>query len=238
MKMAGVTAMLLAAAATFKPHQIVNAYCTMIVASSRLRSLGGHQPGSCWPTAPPMLRRWPCRRMASGAPINPVPGNTRFMSSDFLTWVPGNECPPRRGWAPVWSPDGRRLFYRRVSDGAMMAVSVQTGEALVVGAPTMLFESRGCDQVIPSRAGGPAARTFDPWAEAHLQRKRRTRHVKRNVKRWRGGQMVLRRAAAAILEAVKGFRRLRGHNDMPTFVAALRARDQQLGLVVSVENVA
>jgi putative transposase len=66
----------------------------------------------------------------------------------------------------------------------------------------------------------------------------RTRHVKRNVKRWRGGQMVLRWTAAAILEAVKGFRRLKGHKDMPKLVAALRARDQQLGIVVSVENVA
>jgi transposase-like protein len=66
----------------------------------------------------------------------------------------------------------------------------------------------------------------------------RTRHLKRNVKRWRSGQMVLRWTAAAILEAVKGFRRLRGHADMPKLVAALRARDQQLGLTVSVENVA
>ncbi len=66
----------------------------------------------------------------------------------------------------------------------------------------------------------------------------RTRHVKRNVKRWRGGQMVLRWTAAAILEAVKGFRRLRGHADMPKLVAALRARDQQLGITVSVEDVA
>jgi putative transposase len=66
----------------------------------------------------------------------------------------------------------------------------------------------------------------------------RTRHVKRNVKRWRGGQMVLRWTAAAVLEAVKGFRRLKGHKDMPKLVAALRARDQQLGIVVSVENVA
>ena len=57
----------------------------------------------------------------------------------------------------------------------------------------------------------------------------RTRHVKRNVKRWRGGQMVLRWAAAAVLEAVKGFRRLKGHKDMPKLVAALRARDQELG---------
>jgi putative transposase len=66
----------------------------------------------------------------------------------------------------------------------------------------------------------------------------RTRHVKRNVKRWRGGHMVLRWTAAAVLEAVKGFRRLKGHKDMPKLLAGLRARDQQLGIAVSVENVA
>jgi transposase-like protein len=58
----------------------------------------------------------------------------------------------------------------------------------------------------------------------------RTRHVTRNVKRWRGGHMVLRWVAAGVLEAVKGFRRLKGHADMPLLVAALRARDQRLGL--------
>ena len=66
----------------------------------------------------------------------------------------------------------------------------------------------------------------------------RTRHVKRNVKRWRGGQMVLRWVAAGVLEAVKGFRRLKGHKEMPKLVAALRARDQQLGLVGKDERVA
>jgi transposase-like protein len=66
----------------------------------------------------------------------------------------------------------------------------------------------------------------------------RTRHVKRNVKRWRGGTMVVRWVAAGVLEAVKGFRRLKGHKAMPQLIAALRARDQQLGLVVDVENVA
>lgn len=59
----------------------------------------------------------------------------------------------------------------------------------------------------------------------------RTRLVKRNVKRWRGGQMMLRWVAAGVLEAVKGFRRLKGYADMPTLVNALRARDRQLGLV-------
>ena len=38
----------------------------------------------------------------------------------------------------------------------------------------------------------------------------RTRYVKRNVKCWRGGQMMLRWVAAGVLEAVKGFRRLKG----------------------------
>lgn len=66
----------------------------------------------------------------------------------------------------------------------------------------------------------------------------RTRHVKRNVKRWRGGQMVRRWVAAGVLEAVKGFRRLKGHKEMPTLVTALRVRDQQLGFVKAVENVA
>ena len=66
----------------------------------------------------------------------------------------------------------------------------------------------------------------------------RTRQVKRNVKRWRGGLMVVRWVAAGVLEAVKGFRRLKGHKAMPQLVAALRARDQQLGLVTDVEKVA
>ncbi len=68
----------------------------------------------------------------------------------------------------------------------------------------------------------------------------RTRHVKRNVKRWRGGQMMLRWVAAGVLEAAKGFRRLMGHADMPQLVAALRARDQRLGLkdAMEVEQVA
>jgi len=39
----------------------------------------------------------------------------------------------------------------------------------------------------------------------------RTRHVKRNVKRWRGGQMVLRWTAAAFLEARERISSIEGH---------------------------
>lgn len=66
----------------------------------------------------------------------------------------------------------------------------------------------------------------------------RIRHVKRNVKRWRGGAMMERWVAAGVLEATKGFRRLKGKADMPKLVAALRARDQQCGIGDAIVNVA
>jgi hypothetical protein len=50
--------------------------------------------------------------------------------------------------------------------------------------------------------------------------------------------MILRWIAAGVLEAAKGFRRLKGCGDMPTLVAALRARDQQLGLTKAEEKFA
>jgi len=51
----------------------------------------------------------------------------------------------------VWSPDGRELFYRRASDEAMMAVSIQTKPALAIGTPHVLFERRDYMPVIDSR---------------------------------------------------------------------------------------
>jgi transposase-like protein len=46
-------------------------------------------------------------------------------------------------------------------------------------------------------------------------------HHTRNVKRWRDGQMVLRWVGAALLQAIDGFRRVRGMRDMPKLCAAL-----------------
>ena len=42
--------------------------------------------------------------------------------------------------------------------------------------------------------------------------------------------MMLRWVAAGVLEAAKGCRLLKGRADMPQLIAALRARDQRLGL--------
>lgn len=46
----------------------------------------------------------------------------------------------------------------------------------------------------------------------------------RNVRRWRGGSMILRWVGSAILEAEKKFRRVRGHREMPVLIQALLAR--------------
>jgi transposase-like protein len=51
------------------------------------------------------------------------------------------------------------------------------------------------------------------------------RRVSRRVKRWRGGDMVLRWAAASALEAEHRFRRLKGHKSMPVLLAALSRLD-------------
>jgi hypothetical protein len=50
------------------------------------------------------------------------------------------------------------------------------------------------------------------------------RRVCRNVKRWRSAFMALRWTAAAMQEAVKGFRRLKAHKQLPALRAALEAR--------------
>lgn len=50
------------------------------------------------------------------------------------------------------------------------------------------------------------------------------RRIQRRVKRWRDGAMIRRWAALGILEAQKGFRKLRGHKGMHILVAALNER--------------
>jgi serine/threonine-protein kinase len=44
------------------------------------------------------------------------------------------------GWEPVWSRDGKELFYRNIDGTKMMVVRVETGTALDVSEPEFLFE--------------------------------------------------------------------------------------------------
>ena len=49
------------------------------------------------------------------------------------------------------------------------------------------------------------------------------RRVCRNVKRWRNAEMALRWTAAGMMEAAKGFRRLKAYKQSPLLKAALLA---------------
>ena len=49
------------------------------------------------------------------------------------------------------------------------------------------------------------------------------RRVCRNMKRWQNAAMALRWTAAGMLEAAKGFRRLKAHKHLPALRAALTA---------------
>ena len=146
-------------------------------------------------------------------------------------------------------PEGQRPWVRAIVARAYKQVDVAPARRLLHDLARRLEDTypgaaasvrEGLDETLTILALGLSDRLRQSLATTNAIESliSRTRHVKRNVKRWRGGQMVLRWTAAAILEAVKGFRRLKGHKDMPKLVAALRARDQQLGLEVSAENVA
>jgi transposase-like protein len=55
-------------------------------------------------------------------------------------------------------------------------------------------------------------------------------HYTRNVKRWRGGQMILRWVGAAVVEAGKRFRKIRGHRDLLRLVQALETHELKKGV--------
>ncbi len=49
----------------------------------------------------------------------------------------------------------------------------------------------------------------------------------RNVKRWKGGGIIVRWVSAAVLEAQKRFRRIRGYNELDCLIAALERVEQE-----------
>jgi putative transposase len=146
-------------------------------------------------------------------------------------------------------PEGQRPWVRAIVARAYKQVEIAPARRLLQGLARRL-EARypsaaasvreGLDETLTILTLGLSDRLRQSVATTNAIESliSRTRHVKRNVKRWRGGHMVLRWTAAAILEAVKGFRRLKGHKDMPKLLAGLRARDQQLGTAVSAQSVA
>ena len=103
----------------------------------------------------------------------------------------------------------RNLARRLKQEAPGVAGSILEGleEMLTVnrlGLPTQLRRSLACTNSIENVMGT-------------------VRRVCRNVKRWRNAAMALRWTAAGMLEAAKGFRRLKAHKQLPVLKAALAA---------------
>lgn len=103
----------------------------------------------------------------------------------------------------------RNLAHRLEPEARGVAASILEGldEMLTVnrlGLPTQLRRSLACTNSIENMMGT-------------------VRRVCRNVKRWQNVDIALRWTAAGMMEAAKGFRRLKAHKQLPTLKAALAA---------------
>ena len=99
----------------------------------------------------------------------------------------------------------RRL--EREAPGVSASILEGIDEILTVvrlGLPTQLRRSLACTNIIENMNGT-------------------IRQVCRNVKRWQDASVALRWTSAAMLEAAKGFRRLKAYKQLPTLRAALLA---------------
>ncbi len=99
----------------------------------------------------------------------------------------------------------RRLEYE--APGVCGSIFEGIDEILTVtrlGLPAELRRSLACTNIIENMNGT-------------------IRRVCRNVKRWRNAGMALRWTAAGMMEAAKGFRRLKAHKQLPILRAALLA---------------
>jgi putative transposase len=99
----------------------------------------------------------------------------------------------------------RRL--EREAPGVSASILEGIDEILTVtrlGLPVELRRSLACTNIIENMNGT-------------------IRQVCRNVKRWRDAKMALRWTAAGMMEAAKGFRRLKAHRQLPVLRAALAA---------------
>lgn len=99
----------------------------------------------------------------------------------------------------------------REAPGVAGAILEGIDEILTVvrlGLPKELRRSLACTNIIENIMGS-------------------VRRVCRNVKRWRDASMALRWTAAAMLEAAKGFRRLKAKSQLPQLRAALLAHRQK-----------
>src|SRR4051794_9597064 len=136
----------------------------------------------------------------------------------------------RRALRQAWELDDadkaerllRNLARRLDQEAPSVAASILEGldEMLTVnrlGLPAKLRRSLACTDSIENMMGT-------------------VRRVCRNVKRWRNAAMALRWTAAGMLEAAKGFRRLKAYKQLPILRAALVAHAAKQLVTKNVES--
>lgn len=116
----------------------------------------------------------------------------------------------------------KNLARRLEPDAPGVSASILEGidEILTVtrlGLPAELRRSLACTNIIENMNGT-------------------IRRVCRNVKRWRDAKMALRWTGAAMLEAAKGFRRLKAHKQLPLLRAALLAHQAKHTVTANLEQ--
>jgi transposase-like protein len=139
-------------------------------------------------------------------------------------------APTRRALRQAWELDDadkaeklvRNLARRLERDAPGVANSILEGldEILTVlrlGLPLQLRRSLACTNIIENMNGT-------------------IRRVCHNVKRWQDASMALRWTAAGMMEAAKGFRRLKAHKQLPALRAALLAHQTTHSTASTVET--
>jgi len=123
----------------------------------------------------------------------------------------------RRAWDQDDADKAERLLrnlarrLEQVEPGVAGSIVEGLDEILTVirlGLPHQLRRSLACTNIIENALGT-------------------VRHVSRNVKRWRSGEMALRWTAAGMLEANKTFRRLKAYRQLPILRKALEDHMRQ-----------
>lgn len=131
-------------------------------------------------------------------------------------------------------PDARRAYVAKQMRDAYNSTTATTAKKKLMQLASWL-DSNGHDSAAASLregldetltvmrliAHGTLRRTF-ATTNAIENMNGSLRRIARNVKRWRDESMIRRWVALGIAEAQKGFRRVKGHTDMPSLVAAVR----------------
>jgi len=138
------------------------------------------------------------------------------------------KCALRQAWELDDADKAEKLLrnlartLEREAPGVAGAILEGLDEILTVvrlGLPKELRRSLACTNIIENIMGS-------------------VRRVCRNVKRWRDASMALRWTAAAMLEAAKGFRRLKAKSQLPKLRAALLAHRQKAAATAAVAQAA